>query len=274
MSKWREPEPRVPRNGSVVEDCNGALGIVVRSKGSLLKRRVWLHNVNDSEIYSDEPAEHFAIVSNAVAETFHKQLYKNRGYYVGAVCDYKKNSIPLEIVQMDWVYLRNKMSFCLKDMRQFNSSVWVTENTSVISPFSHNYPDIGNIFSAEDTGLKWKLEVFLKERRTRNWVNCGSPWEFYNKKIALSEVEKWEAVLKIRRVCSVLSSHWKISFPCWIVDVLPSDDKIFMRVKQVESATGSPGYFETAMHAALAIKMIEADTWKKAYNITQDGPII
>ena len=46
------------------------------------------------------------------------------------------------------------------------------------------------------------------------------------------------------------------------------------RVRKIEAATGAPGYFETSLHAALAMKMIDSETWFLGYGLSQDGPLI
>jgi hypothetical protein len=149
-----------------------------------------------------------------------------------------------------------------------------TENLENLKLFEHEYPPVEQIFSLHDSGTKYRIEVSLIEKETPNWTNCGSPWEFFEKESAIAEVERWKEFLKIRRVASVLSSHWKIEFPCWIVEAVLEDGEILTRVRKTNAATGAPGYFQTSLHAALAMKMLSPSTWLKAYNFSQDGPLI
>ena len=275
MSEWREKEWKLPRKGDVVKDPDGNLGRVLRSEGTLTKRNLWIVDVKGTEIYSGEPAEMFQVVDNSIASDFHEERYKLKGFKVGALCSYRQDSnIPLEILQVDWNFLRDKMVICLKDLREFDGQVMKTENDSNLEPFLQEYPPLEEIVSAENSGLKWRIEVFLAEKENEEWVNCGSPWEFFKKEDALLEIEKWKARLLIRRVASVLSSHWKISFPCWTVETIIQDGKILTRVKKIEASSGAPGYFETSMHASLAMKMISPEIWIKAYDFTQDGPLV
>lgn len=275
MSNWREKEWKLPRKGDVVKDPDGNLGRVLRSEGTLTKRNLWIVDVKGTEIYSGEPAEMFEVVENSTASDFHIERYHIKGFKVGALCSYKQDSgIPLEILQLDWNFLRDKMIICLRDLRDFDGPIMKTENDSNLEPFLQEYPPIEEIVSSENTGLKWRLEVMLAEKENDGWSNNGSPWEFFNREDALKEVDKWKSRLLIRRVASVLSSHWKISFPCWTVEAIIADDKILTRVKRIEASSGAPGYFETSMHASLAMKMISPEHWLKAYDFTQDGPLI
>jgi hypothetical protein len=42
-------------------------------------------------------------------------------------------------------------------------------------------------------------------------------------------------------------------------------------VREVKSLNGSPGYFKTALHAALATKMLDPSDWVKALSSSQDN---
>jgi hypothetical protein len=275
MSDWREKEWKLPRKGDVVKDPDGNLGRVLRSEGTLTKRNLWIVDLKDCEIYSNEPAEMFEVVDNIIASDFHKERYGLKGFKVGALCSYKQDSdIPLEILQLDWSFLRDKMILCLRDLREFNGVVMKTENDYNLEPFNQEYPPLDEIYSIENSGLKWRLDVFLAEKENEGWANCGSPWEFFSKEDAIKEVERWKARLSIRRVASVLSSHWKVSFPCWTVEAIIVENEIQTRVKKINASSGAPGYFQTALHASTAMKMISLETWLKAYDFSQDGPLI
>jgi hypothetical protein len=274
MSKWRELEWKTPRKGDVIRDSDGNIALVTRTEGPLNSKNLWASDEKGTEIYTNEPCSQFQVVENEKASKFHISRYKIMGYEVGALCSYRNTEIPLEILQVDWSFLRNKMTFCLRDLREFSGEIMKTENLKNLKVFSHNYPPVEQVFSTENTGTKYRIEVSLVERSNPGWENCGSPWEFFEKEDALKEVERWKAQLKIRRVASVLSSHWKTEFPCWIVEAKNFKDKILTRVRKTETATGSPGYFQTSMHAALAMKMISSETWHAAYNFSQDGPLV
>ncbi len=274
MSSWREPEWKLPRKGDVVKDLDGRVGLVIRTDGPLNKKNVWIVDEKGTEIYSDEPFEQFQVVENPVADLFHRARYKLMGFEVGALCSFRDADIPLEILQMDWSFLRDKMIFCLKDLREYKGEVMKTENLENLKVFSREYPPVEQIFSAHETGTKYRIEISLAEKPGEGWSNCGSPWEFFDKESAIQEVERWREFLKIRRVASVLASHWKVEFPCWIVEATNEEGELMTRVRKTNSATGAPGYFQTSLHAALAMKMLPSDTWHKAYNFSQDGPLI
>jgi len=274
MSKWREQEWKLPRRGDVIKDFDGNIALVVRVEGPINGKKLWATDEKRTEIFSEEPVSQFQIVDNKVASKFHENRYKIMGFEVGALCSYKNTEIPLEILQVEWSFFRNKMIFCLRDLREFNGEIMKTENLENLKIFSHNYPSIEQMFSVTNTGTKYRIEVSLSERQNPSWENCGSPWEFFKKEDAMKEVERWKAYLKIRRVASILSSHWKVEFPCWIVEAKNFGDKFLTRVRKTESATGSPGYFQTSLHASLAMKIISPETWYLSYNFSQDGPII
>jgi hypothetical protein len=274
MSSWREKEWKLPRKGEVVKDPDGNLGWVLRSEGTLTKRILWIEDVKGCEIYSGEPAEMFECVENQIASDFHKERYSLKGFRIGALCSYRGDrDVPLEILQMDWSFLRDKMIFCLKDLRNFRGEVMKTENDSNLVIFDENYPSLQEIVSSEDTGLKYRIDVFLAEKDSQGWTNTGSPWEFHDKESALKEVESWRSRLLVRRVSSVLSSHWKVSFPCWTVEAILEEGEFLTRVKRVEALSGAPGYFETASHASLAMKLVPPQDWFRSYFFSHDGPI-
>jgi hypothetical protein len=271
MSEWREQEWRIPRKGEVVRDSDGNLGRVLRSEGTLLKRKLWIADEKGTEIYSEEDAENFQLVDAPTTHDFQLRRYELMGYRVGRICSYKGNTnIPLEILQLDWNPVRYKMTVCLKDCREFRSEIMKTEERTLIIPFGEDFPPVETIFSATDSGLKYRVEVNLVEKDREGWAGVGSPWEFFTSEDALNEVENWKARLMIRRVASVLNSEWKIQFPCWTIDAIHDNGEFLTRVKEVNSLNGSPGYFRTALHAALATTMIKPEIWSRALCSSQD----
>jgi hypothetical protein len=278
MSSWSEPEWKLPRKGDVVkgvEGIDGVIGRVVRSAGTMTDRNIWIEDVNGIEIFSDEPGEQFARVDKETTIKFQLERLRLKGFYVGALCSYKGNlEIPLEIVQMDWNFIRNKMEFCLKDLRKFELDPLKTDDEELLEIFDQYYPSIDNIYADKDNGLKYRLIVSLSEKDEIGWTTTGSPWEFMNKEDALLEVERWKSRLKVRRVASVLASDWKVEFPCWTIESTIKDNDFLLRVKKIESSTGAPGYFKTALHAAHALKIIDVNDWKNVFDFSQDFIII
>lgn len=271
MSQWKEPEWRIPRRGEVVRDNDGNLGRVVKSEGNFVQRFLWIENVHGTEIYSRETAEHFQVVSTDDSYAWQHQRFNNMGYYVGALCSFKRDlNIPLEILQMDWSNLHYSMTFCLKDYREFNSPIMRTDDYTKIPVLNLNLPDINSIISTEDSGLSHRIHLSLGETERTGWTNGGSVWEFGSKESALNEVESWKARLKIRRIASVINGDWKIQFPAWKIDVQDNDGILTPRVSRIEHYNGSPAYFRTALHAAQAIKMTTPDEWKLAFLSSHD----
>lgn len=272
MSEWREQEWRIPRRGEVVRDSDGNLGRVTRSEGTLQKRRLWISDEKGTEIYSGEDAENFSLVDTKISSDFQHRRYNLMGYEVGKLCSYKGNlNVPLEILQMDWNPVRYKMTICLRDLREFDGEIMKTEERELIPPFDMGFPPIETIFSSTDSGLKYRLDVNLIEKNREGWAPVGSPWEFNSMEDALKEVEAWKARLTIRRVASVLNADWKIEFPCWTVEAKQSDEKTVLRVREIQHMNGSPGYFKTALHAALASKLVFPETWKISLLGSQDS---
>lgn len=271
MSGWREKEWRIPRKGDVVKDHDGNLGIVTGSLGTLTKRRLWVSNVNDTEIHTDEYAELFNIVELDVAKKFHIQRLDIKGFREGSLCMFKNSTeIPLEVIHIEWNSVRAIPILWLQDLRSYDDNILKTEHVESLSPFDLNFPPIDTIFSSEDSGLKWRLEVNLVEVERPGWAGSGSPWEFSSKEKALEEVENWKSRLQIRRVSSVINSSWNINFPCWTIELIEREGKTLSRVKNVDSYNGFPGYFPTALHAATALKLLPLETWKRAFISSQD----
>lgn len=271
MREWREKEWRIPRRGEIVRDHDGNLGRVSHTKGTLRERKIWVENVNGTEIHSEVDSEDFQIVSLEETADFQLRRYELLGYRIGTICTFKGDSaVPLEIVQMNWNHVRYAMTFCLKDLRKFNSEIMRTDSESSIPLFPEEIVPVETIFSNSDSGLKWRLEVNLVEKNRDGWASCGSPWEFLTKEDALAEVESWRSRLKIRRVSSVLAGDWSVKFPCWGVDAVMIDNIIFTRVKLLESLNGSPGYFRTAIHAARAMQIVPKSDWLNSLACNQD----
>lgn len=265
--KWLEKEWRLPRKNDVVADENLVLGSVTRIEGSLDQKFIWVENSDGSEIHAEAPVALFEVVDIQVAKTFYLEKFKKQGYHKGAICTFRENeNMPLEIVELDWSTLNFTLSIYLKSLVHFNGDVFVTRKPEKLKVFELYYPSPEAIFSALDSGLKWRLEVNLVEKEREAWGNVGSPWEFMNKEDALAEVESWKERLKIRRVMSVVNAGWKPQLPCWTIET----EMDRLRIKKVETFLGSPGYFPTAIHAAFAMKMLSIDTWKKALFFSQD----
>jgi len=158
MSSWREKEWKPLRKGEVVRDHDGNIGYVTEINGSLDQKTVCISNVNETEIHRDEPMSDFYSVEEIVASEFHTQRYALKGFYIGSLCSYKGDrEIPLEIVYMSWNNFREKMLFCVKDRRKFNSDVMKTDRQELLIPFDENYPSLEEMFSTTDSGTKWRF---------------------------------------------------------------------------------------------------------------------
>ncbi len=265
---WLEKEWRLPRINDVVRDVNGSLGNVTRVEGSLETKFVWVENHDDNEIYSEEPARAFEIVDPSQASDYFREKFHRKGFRKGAVCSFRGNrDLPLEIVGLEWSPFNFRMQVYLKSLAHYESEVFVTRKHEQLEIFDLLYPGYENMFSLEDSGLKWRLEVNLVEKERESWGNVGSPWEFMRREDALSEVEAWKERLKVRRVASVINAGWSPRLPCWRVET----DGERCKVKVVNSFSGAPAYFPTAMHAAFAMKMIPVETWKKSLFVSQDN---
>lgn len=271
MSDWKEPEWRIARKGEVVTDTEGNLGRVTKTEGTLTKRRLWIENVHGTEIYTGEDAEHFQTVSLETTNAFQTERFNLMGYQIGSLCCFRGDmNVPLEILQMDWSNLRYSMTFCLRDLREFNSPIMKTDEFTKIPLINLNLPDINSIISTEDSGLGFRINLTLSETGRTGWTVGGSVWEFNKKEDALQEVEAWKARLKIRRIASVINGDWKIEFPAWKIDLIENESGTFTKVSQVDSFNGSPAYFKTALHAAHAIKLTTHQDWKLAFCASHD----
>ena len=271
MGEWREQEWRLPRKNEVVKDQEGVLGRVLHSEGTLTKRKLWVLDEKGTEIYSGVEAENFIVVDVPTTSDFQHRRFNLIGYKVGSLCTFRGNeNIPLQVMQMDWSNLRYKMAFCLRDLREFESEIMLTEDEDIIPIIDYNLPDLTNIFTTQDSGLKYRIEVNLAIKDNDNWMNSGSPWEFSNKEDALQEVEIWKSRLRIRRIASVINADWKIQFPAWTIETIKKDDKILTRVCSVDSFNGSPCYFKTALLAANAINLVPEIDWYNSLILSQD----
>jgi len=270
MSSWRETEWKMPRKGEVVTDPDGNIGVVLRSQGTFTERTVWVVDVKGDEMYANMPSEMFSRTDKQTTLDFHLKRLDLKGLRVGALCSYKNMDIPLQIIQMEWSFLRDNMIICLKDLRHFESDVFKTEDEEDLHVFDLNYPSLESILSGHDSGLKWRIIVSLAEKESPSWTNCGSPWEFMEKEDALDEIEIWKSRLTIRRVASVINGEWTVKFPCWTIESIIREEKVLTRVTKVEAANGSAGYFETSMHASLAMTIIDSSVIVKSLGISQD----
>jgi hypothetical protein len=270
-SSWLQNEWKIPRRGEVVRDPDGVLGRVLRSEGTFTKRFIWVLNIDGEEMYAREPAEMFQRVDIDTERKFQLERYSKIGYREGALCSFnKKPNVPLEILQMEWNPVRYKMTFCLRNLREFESEVLKTEEEELIPLFDENFPSLEGIFSAHESGLKYRIELGLSKPSRDGWGNNGSAWEFSTEEDAIAEMECWKSRLKIRRVASVLGADWKVVLPCWTIEAVKREDIVFTRVVEVKSFNGSPGYFKSALHAALAMKMLPGEEWLKALFSSQD----
>ena len=153
MGEWREQEWRIPRKNEVVKDQEGVLGRVLYSDGTLTKRKLWISDEKGTEIYSGVEAENFVVVDVPTTSDFQHRRFNLMGYKVGSLCTFRGNeNIPLQVMQMDWSNLRYKMAFCLRDLREFESEIMLTEDEDTIPVVDYNLPDLTNIFTTENSG--------------------------------------------------------------------------------------------------------------------------
>jgi hypothetical protein len=266
MSNWREREWRMPRKGDVVKDHEGNLGAVVKTTGSLTKRTVCVINYDETEVWTDEPAELFFPLDSEEAKQFHIERLKRKGLDIGSLCSFEDDvDVPLQIVHIEWSALRDVPLFWLRDLRKYEDNILKTPKENLIKPFSLNIPPVDVIFSTNESGLKYRLNINLIEKSVNGWAGSGSPWEFSTKEKAYKEVDIWKSRLRIRRFASVINANWELNFPCWTI---VSNGKQFKLVP-VSSYIGSPAYFPSALHAATCLISIPQD-WESALSITYD----
>ena len=271
MSKWREKQWRIPYKDEVVRDSDGNIGIVTGSMGNLVKRRLWINNVNGTEIYSDADAELFMVVSLDESKKFNVDRLKALGFRENCLCSFRNNNdVPLELLHVEWNELAHAPLFVLRDLRKIDENIVKTNNECDLKPFDLNLPPLESFFSSVDSNLKYRLEINLVEISRDGWAGVGSPWEFMNSETAMNEVENWKSRLKIRRIMSVINANWEITFPCWTISMIIKDQEKHLVVKTVDSLVGCTSYFPTALHAATALKLLPEDNWKKSLTISTD----
>ena len=265
--KWLERDWRTLRLNDVVIDEDGVKGHVTHVEGEIGNKLVTVQNLEGSEIHTLQGEKNFLVVEIPEAKEYFTERFSRLGFKKGAICQFQSNdSMPLEVLDFEWSTFDYKPRIYLKSLIHYTSEPLVTRKYQQLKIFDLEYPSIENIFSTLDSGLKWRLEVNLIEKERELWCNVGSPWEFMKKEDALAEVEAWKERLKIRRVASVLNAGWIPSMPAWVVDT----DGKNCKVKKVVEFSGYAGYFRSAMHAALAMKILPLESWKKALFVSQD----
>ena len=268
MGPWSEKEWRNPKRGEVVRDEDGNLGVVTLTQGDLNKRRLWVSNVSGTEIHTGAESEKFDLVDRHVTRKFHLERMSIKGLKEGALCSFNGNlDVPLEIMAIEWNGIKDIPLFCLRDMREVVDNIFKTYDENLIKVFDLNLPPLEGMFSKEDSGLKWRLQVDLVEVQNPGWSGCGSPWEFRRKEDALTELENWRSRLLIRRVASVINSDWKIQFPCWSIEMMNESS---FRIKRVDALVALPVYFPSALHAATAIKLVPVEHWNRVFMDSYD----
>jgi len=269
MSAWREKEWRMPLKGELVKDPEGNVGIITRTTGTISKKRVWVNDVHDIEIYTDAPSEYFTIVDVEELKKFQlERLSLKYNIQVGSICYLRADfNNPLEIIHLEWNDLYQRPFIYTKDVKLFEDNIIKITDMSYLTLFDLNMPPIEHFFSNENSQLKWRLDVNLVEKESAGWGVNGNEWRFSSKESAMKEYDNWSARLKIRRYSSIINTDWKIAFPCWVIDM---NFDYQLRVREIDFCTGFPAYFKTASHAAYALKHIPPDLWKKAYDTSID----
>lgn len=278
MGIWKKNDSVwiVPRIGDVVIDDNGVCGIISSMNENSLERKL---NVNDEfgiEIHSNESMDLFMKADTKKTKEFYDLMLKNEGYYVGNLCSYKNIDVPLEITDVFFNVIGYRIILKLKDLREYDGDILECNDKNDIIPFTEKYPSLDNMLNDSMSGLRYRLEIFLHEKENvEGWTNCGSVWEFFDEQDAMNEVKRIESQLKIRRVSSVMCSGWKIKFPCWTIEVSIDDDgNEKTRVTKVYSGLIHSGYFDTAVHASYALKILGSKVFLNACGFSQDGPIV
>lgn len=274
MDNWVK-EWRTPRSGEVVLDQDKKIGYVYSAKGSLTKKKLCIRDVNENLVEDNVDAELYTVADHNLALEFHTNRYKLKGYVVGSICMYNNNpQLPLEIVELNFNKISQKITICLRDMIRNDRSFLRTENLSLIPIFECNYPDMKSMMYDEMSGLKYRLEINLIETKRLGWTNAGSVWEFNREEDALDEIESWKQRLKIRRINSIINADWKISFPCWTIDVATKEGKDVFIVKKISSFCGYPCMFKTAAHAAYCSSLIKIEEFKSVLFLSTDVLIL
>lgn len=269
MNPWREKDLRIPLKGELVRDPDGIIGIITRTTGTVSKRHVWVNDVHDNLIHEDAPSESFTLLDVDELKKFQlERLSNTKNIKVGRICYLNDINSPFEILHLEWNDLYQRPFIWLKSYREFDDTIIKITDIDFLTPFDLNIPEISLFFSNIDTKLNWRLDVNLVEIPATGWSVNGNEWRFSSKENAMTEYNNWNARLKIRRICSVINGDWQIKFPCWTV-VMDSNKNF--KVSEIDSFTGFPAYFKTATHAAYALKHIDNEIWKCAYDTTIDS---
>jgi len=272
LTNWGKKEKSAIYVDEVVYDPDYKLGRVSYVTNVLGSKRIWIEDEFGNEIYENQEHKHFFKAPYEETNNFHIRRLAHKGYHVGTICAYRGDvNVPLEIIQMKWENMRRKMLYILYDLRKFEHTPLRSESeTRLILP-NLNLPDHDGIFTTINSGLKYRIDLQLLEVRDSDFINSGSIWEYSTQEDALRDIENIKARQKIRRVASVINADWKVSFPCWTIEIQQKDNDYQYRVIKVNTLSGYAGYFKTAYHAAYAMKILTPEDWIKSLSNSQDS---
>ena len=270
---WTLKEWRNPRKNDVVQDSEGQLGIVVRTKGDphTIYRNIWVESIDGELIWEDANPKDFELCSHRQTRDFYLLYKERKGWKVGTVFTITGKDHPLLLVDMEYDLVNQEMVYVFKDLCSPTEKFFKTLKEHLISPIEGEFQDIASSAFIEDetSSLRYKLEVQLVDRGEKfheGWSVSGSSIFFGEEELAREEIERWVAKMKVRRIASVLS---KIT-PASASHVVISDDGE-LYIREVEESCGQPAIFKSKVAAGIAIAVLSKETWLLALENNIDG---
>lgn len=218
---WTLRGDRSPRRKDVVIDENGIIGVVIKSEGDLRRRKLWVNNVNNDQIYIGEPFGTFKICNREQTSDFFIEYKTNMGWIKNRIYKIRGKDYPLQLIDLKYDLIKQDMLYVFKDLTSPVVKYVKTHSESLVE----NIP-------------LWLHEI-----------------EHYDSLPTLDHEHRFK--FKLAELINILESTAKISPSMIAINI--HDNTLY--IVEVEHYCGQPAIFNSKIAAAVALSVFGEQAW-------------
>jgi hypothetical protein len=248
----------------VVIDAEGNLGVVVRTEGpNMLRRMLWVEDEGGEEVWRNEPPEHFRLANKDQTRRFYESYKKRKGWEVGRVYKVKDRDYPLLLHEFEFDLVNQAMLYVFRDLNTPEEKFLRTMNEDNVEfvPEWEREATLSAFVKDATSRLDHDLQLSIHRDPTyaAGWSVSGKAFSFESKENAEAEMEKWANQLRIRRVASVLQTAEPGDKSQ--INMSPEGN---LYIAKFEHTCGQPAVFVSRVAAAHALVFLGEEAWKSA----------
>lgn len=262
---WTVKEWRNPRKNDVVLDTLGNFGLVVRTKGDMLMRNLWVESADGELIWEDASPKDFSLCTHQQTREFYLAYKEKKGWLRDRIYSVAGKDHPLLLIDMEYNLVNQEMVYVFRDLCATEKKFFKTLKESLVSFVEGDFHDaaIAAFIEDETSSLRYRIDLQLSDRgesyHEKGWSVSGSSFTVGEEEQAKEEIERWLAKMKIRRIASVLSK-----MPVTVEAEVAISEEGELYTREFTGYSGQPAIFNSKVSAGIAIAVLPAETWKKA----------